>query len=647
MGEMSHEEPRWRQDIVTYQGVKSTFILTGNVHDRQIDFEGDTCFSDSLPSCLYSFLTARGYTQVVFYNRVLGFHNDIDPGMLGEFLRRIGDEGLGGAADVAKDGCCAFGTATGVIAGVLGSVTRATAVVFDMVTSSLSAPDRLLEEEREAMARLLAATEQVVNCTDEKTGTTLPNVLILVADKPNDVPSWFYVGNPYMRVLTVTPPSREERLAYIRSFGGAVFSDAASLSARERERAEGSLANMTEGFSCVELDGFLEGCARGGGVASAEMRTAVDRYRYGVSRDYWSHVGAAEIEDAERLLHQRIKGQDHAIAKAVDILYRASAGLSLTEPAAGSAKPRGVLFLAGPTGTGKTELAKSLTEAIFSDESLMVRFDMSEFSEAHSDQRLFGAPPGYVGYDEGGELTNAVRQRPHCLLLFDEIEKAHRTILDKFLQILDDGRLTDSHGETVYFGETVILFTSNLGMSETDPYTGKRVNEIGPNTFSSREEFHREVERRVKQTLRAEFINRVGENFVVFDFIDKTTAHDIMASKLQAFARRLKATRGITLCVERTFLPELTARVCSEPERGGRGIVSQLQSCVVDPLGRVLVREHVPEGSVLVVKGFVQTGDAGRLDLAVCVTDEMPADAAALADDGRASAGRVRGTEED
>lgn len=631
MSEMSREQPRWRQDIVTYQGIKSTFILTGNVHDRQIDFEGETCFSDSLPSCLYSFLTSRGYAQVIYYNRVLGFHNDVDPGMRGEFLRRIADEGIPGAADVSKEGCCAFGTAAEVMAGVLESPRCATAVVFDMLTSSLSSPDRLLEEEREAMARLLVATERVQGCTDEKTGVSLPNVLVIVADKPNDVPSWFYVGNPYVRVLTVAQPSREERLAYIRSFDGAILSDAAALTPRERERAEGSLANMTEGFSCLELDGFLEGCSRSGGVASSGLRAAVDRYRYGVSRDYWSRFDAAAIDDAERLLRERIKGQDDAIAKAVDILYRASAALSLTEPSAGSAKPRGVLFLAGPTGTGKTELAKSLTEAIFSDESLMVRFDMSEFSEAHSDQRLFGAPPGYVGYDEGGELTNAVRQRPHCLLLFDEIEKAHRTILDKFLQILDDGRLTDSHGETVYFGETVIVFTSNLGMSETDPLTGKRVNEIGPETFSSREEFHREVERRVKQTLRAEFMNRVGESFVVFDFIDEATAHEIMESKLRSFARRLKATRGVDLCVAEAFWPELVARVCSDPARGGRGIVSQLQSSLVDPLGRTLVRERVPEGCAAVVEGLSRREGSGRVDLRIRVTDGVPAGARALA----------------
>lgn len=632
---MSHQQPRWRQDIETFEGVRSTFLLTGNVHDLQLEFDDDACFADSLDGCLYSMLSSMGFSQVIFYDRVRGFHNSVDPAMVDSFSRWLADERACAADVLSADGACTFPAAMEIISTTMGSVSRCSAVVFDLVTSSLSAPDRLMEEEREAMARLLVATKGVQRHVDPQTGKSLANLLLLVADKPNDVPSWFYVGNPYVKVVTLTTPSREERLAYIQAHPGPVLADAAELGERGRARAEGSLANMTEGFSCLELDGFLAGCAREGGVASTGMRAAVDRYRYGTSLDYWSHIGPAEIEDAERLIRERIKGQDHAVSKAIDILYRASSGLTLSEPSAGSAKPRGVLFLAGPTGTGKTELAKALTEAIFSDESLMIRFDMSEFSEAHSDQRLFGAPPGYVGYDEGGELTGAVRQRPHCLLLFDEIEKAHRTILDKFLQILDDGRLTDSHGETVYFGETVIVFTSNLGMSETDPMTGLRVNEIAPDSFSSREEFRREVERRIKRALRPEFLNRVGENFVVFDFISDEVAHEIMMSKLRSFARRLRSTRGIELCVAEAFLPELARHVCSDPERGGRGIVNLLQSSVVDPLGRMLVNKGAGEGSCVVIDGFAGSSDAegaARIELETRVLTEVPVGAVRLAE---------------
>ena len=162
-----------------------------------------------------------------------------------------------------------------------------------------------------------------------------------------------------------------------------------------------------------------------------------------------------------------------AIRKAFDILVRSATGLTAAHAQSSATRPRGVLFFAGPTGVGKTELAKALTRLLFDDERFYIRFDMSEFSAEHAADRLIGAPPGYVGHDSGGELTNAARQRPFSLILFDEIEKAHPRILDKFLQLLDDGRLTDGQGETVYFTESVIVFTSNLGVySDTEESDG-------------------------------------------------------------------------------------------------------------------------------------------------------------------------------
>jgi ATP-dependent Clp protease ATP-binding subunit ClpA len=263
-----------------------------------------------------------------------------------------------------------------------------------------------------------------------------------------------------------------------------------------------------------------------------------------------------------------------------------------------------VLFLAGPTGVGKTELAKAITTLLFDDERAYVRFDMSEFSAEHSADRLIGAPPGYVGHDAGGELTNALRERAFSVVLFDEIEKAHERILDKFLQVLDDGRLTDGRGETVYFTEAVIVFTSNLGIYQEvpDPEKGpgatKLALAISPKTHDTRAERADAIRKAIREhfTLRLgrpELLNRIGEdNIVVFDFIDEATAERILAGMIDNVEQRYQKEHGAELRLtgaSRSLLRE----ACLAPEvlaMGGRGISSKVETALVNPVSRLVVQ---------------------------------------------------------
>jgi ATPases with chaperone activity, ATP-binding subunit len=244
--------------------------------------------------------------------------------------------------------------------------------------------------------------------------------------------------------------------------------------------------------------------------------------------------------------------------------------------------PKGALFFVGPTGVGKTELAKSLAAFLFGDEDACIRFDMSEFNHEHSDQRLVGAPPGYVGYEEGGQLTNAVKRKPFSVLLFDEIEKAHPRILDKFLQILEDGRLTDGKGDTVSFAESVIIFTSNIGAADV---------QISDDVSSVRQAFLGQVQHHfVHQMKRPELLNRIGDNIVPFNFITVPGfLANIASSKLAPLRRKLHEKYGIRNLVLRDELAAMEAiAATAEARMGGRGVWNQLSKHLIDPLAEFL-----------------------------------------------------------
>src|SRR5438874_11016848 len=212
----------------------------------------------------------------------------------------------------------------------------------------------------------------------------------------------------------------------------------------------------------------------------------------------------AEIQKLLRMeenLHLRVVGQDEAISAVANAVRRARAGLQ--DPN----RPLGSFIFLGPTGVGKTELARALAEFLFDDEAALVRLDMSEYMEKHTVSRLIGAPPGYVGYEEGGQLTEAVRRRPYCVILFDEIEKAHRDVFNVLLQILDDGRLTDGQGRIVDFKNTVIIMTSNIGSHVVTRYRGSYIGEVYDRMKSA-------VLEELRKHFRPEFLNRVDEVIV-------------------------------------------------------------------------------------------------------------------------------------
>ena len=309
------------------------------------------------------------------------------------------------------------------------------------------------------------------------------------------------------------------------------------------------------------------------------------------------------------------------MCKVKTVITRAVKGLSGLQHSGASHKPKGILFFAGPTGVGKTETAKALAESLFGDENACIRFDMSEYRLEHSDQKLFGAPPGYVGYEGGGQLTNAIKNRPFSVILFDEIEKASPTILDKFLQILEDGRMTDNQGNTVYFGESVIIFTSNIGLTKEDDspqYALRRIPhrvptiEIENPEIEDSQEFRNKVTTMLTEGVKSYFIdngrpellNRLGEdNIVVFQFINKHDAEKICDSKLKKICKSIKEEKNINIIYD-DVVSLLHKKAVLERKNGGRGVVFATGTPITNSVTDAYVMQSYLQSGELALLGL-------------------------------------------
>ncbi|MFN3374303.1 MAG: AAA family ATPase, partial [Chloroflexus sp.] len=285
----------------------------------------------------------------------------------------------------------------------------------------------------------------------------------------------------------------------------------------------------------------------------------------------------------EERLHQRVVGQDEAVTAVSNAVRRARAGLQ--DPN----RPLGSFLFLGPTGVGKTELARALAEFLFDDEQAMVRIDMSEYMEKHSVARLIGAPPGYVGYDEGGQLTEAVRRKPYSVVLFDEIEKAHPDVFNVLLQVLDDGRLTDGQGRVVNFKNTVIIMTSNIASATIQ----ELAREGAPQG-----EIRAAVMEELRSALRPEFLNRIDE-VIVFAPLTREHIDRIVEIQLNRL-RKLLADRKLNLELTAAARAQLAAEGY-DPVYGARPLKRVIQQRIQNPLALQLLQGAFPEGSTIVV----------------------------------------------
>jgi len=411
----------------------------------------------------------------------------------------------------------------------------------------------------------------------------LRHPVIWLVDRPDDLPPWLTSGDGVRQIPISTPDvDTRQRVAELLVTGHTPPDKVGEVTQRFAEATEGF---TTRGmFEAVHL-------ARGTDSVERDIEGAVRTYREGLSENPWQSARLREqLSDGEAVLRRRVRGQDEAISRVLDILKRSVLGLTGAHQRKPSSAPRGVLYFAGPTGVGKTEMAKAIAELVFADERALLRFDMSEFKEDHTKHRLVGSPPGYVGYGTGGELTNAIQQRPHSIVLFDEMDKAGSDINDLFLQILSDGRLTDGAGRVAQFSETLIVFTSNQGVAAAGDLLSLDLDDPAQSELYDRT-IKEAVQQHFSQALgRPELLGRLGDNIVVFRPIRGTTALDLADAFIDVVLLNVRNRVGnpVTLTDHaRAGLIELI----TGPEdlaSGGRGITTALETHLVNPLGRLL-----------------------------------------------------------
>lgn len=600
MAEMNIWLEHFSRDI----GYKSSVIVFGNTSDIMLNPKNYGKY-DKVINTLIAYIRDKGYKQIVKWDRVDGIDYSVSDEIMNANVDNITSP-RSNDYDLGEDFDTSFTSQQGncyknpdeffpYMLSIIKNNSNKTAFVLDYSDYLFGNANSLSEKERNYLAILGKALEasQSYNLLDSEFAS-VGNIVIIVAKNNAMIPPAFYLNNSMVSSVNVPLPGHREREHFIETNMACLN---ISQNIMSDKNIEDDLIDALDGFTLKEIAQMMKLSRQMPEKLSFEK--LINLFKYGEKVSPWEELSKDKIARIEDELSKRVKGQNAAISKVKDVIIRAYTGFSGLQHSSKQKKPKGTLFFVGPTGVGKTELAKSLAEFIFGDENACIRFDMSEYNHEHSDQRLVGAPPGYVGYEAGGQLTNAVKEKPFCVLLFDEIEKAHGRILDKFLQILEDGRLTDGKGETVYFSETIIIFTSNIGASEVnadlDPKEVKKL-------FVEKVQDHF-----ITKLGRPELLNRIGDNIVAFNFIDDPEVFIKIAKlKFKKIEDFVTERYGAKIVFEQEDDIFMAIGKKAGKQNGGRGLLNVMESLIINPLSEfIFERSNMLRNRQIIIKPLI------------------------------------------
>ena len=587
-------------------GIKRCVIIDGNVGDVYLDEKNQIV---DLKKYLTEMLEDLKYDDIVYWDRVNGIEGDISSLKITEEKEVEGEEYSLDDEDENQNTTISNGNFKepseifNLVFKNLTNKNRKTVFILNWSDYLFSNGGQHDNEERQNLTLLgKSIKDKKVNylSTDVNEST-----IILITNKLSNFPLSFYQANPEVSTITLSKPDRLERRRLLEKIEAGFelkFNPGETLlnSSRTNEYID-----VLEDFTNREIIQMAK-------LSRKEEKLTFDKlyllFKYGEKDNPWEKLAYEDVKNIKKKLSERVVGQDEAIEKIEKTVVKAYMGLTGLHKTSSRSMPKGVFFFVGPTGVGKTELSKALAKFLFGDEQACIRFDMSEYAQENSDQKLIGAPPGYVGYEQGGQLTNAIKEKPFSVILFDEIEKAAKPnprILDIFLQILEDGRLTDSKGETVYFSESIIIFTSNLGASEVKPSDNKE---------ETAEEFIKIVKNYFDNEIkRPEILGRIGySNIVPFNFIlDDEFAIQIAKSKLNPIKKGIQEKYRLDLEFESelNFIRYILKRV--DKSKGGRDILNAINDILLDELSMFLFNNKQDLGLYKGSKLLVKTSDKG------------------------------------